>query len=149
MLEQAVSQTASQYPGRMSCKIGFDEPLAHRIMAGSDITLIPSRYEPCGLTQMHALKYGTIPIVRATGGLDDTIIPYNPTTLSGNGFKFSEFNDAPFLAAIREAVDLFPDAKNWETLQLNGMQADFSWNGPASEYLDLYRSLTKGLRTDL
>jgi len=143
-LEQAVSQTASQYPGRMSCKIGFDEPLAHRILAGSDIILIPSRYEPCGLTQMHALKYGTIPVVRATGGLDDTIIQYNPVTSSGNGFKFSEFKAVQFLAAIRKAVDLFSDVKNWEILRMNGMKADFSWKGPASEYLALYRSLTNG-----
>ncbi|MBW2621427.1 MAG: glycosyltransferase, partial [Deltaproteobacteria bacterium] len=143
-LEQAVSQAASQYPGRMSCKIGFDEPLAHRIMAGADISLIPSRYEPCGLTQLHALKYGTVPIVRATGGLDDTVIQYNAKTLSGNGFKFSEFKAVKFLAAIRKAVDLFSDVKNWKTLRLNGMKADFSWDGPALEYLDLYRSLTGG-----
>jgi starch synthase len=147
VLEQAVSQAASQYPGRMSCKIGFDEPLAHRIIAGADISLIPSRYEPCGLTQIHALKYGTIPIVRATGGLDDTIIQYNAKTLSGNGFKFSDFKAAKFLAAIRKAVDLFTNTKSWETLRSNGMKADFSWEGPASEYLDLYRSLTGGQRT--
>ena len=140
-IEQAVSRASSRYPGRLASRIGFDEPLARRVMAGADICLIPSRYEPCGLTQIYALKYGTIPIVRATGGLDDTVIQFNLKTSHGNGFKFTEFEAAPFLTAIRKAVDLFANKKAWKTIQTNGMQADFSWEGPASSYLDLYRSL--------
>ncbi len=140
-IEQAVSRASSRYPGRLACKIGFDEPLAHRVMAGADICLIPSRYEPCGLTQIYALKYGAIPVVHATGGLDDTVIQFNSKTSRGNGFKFNGFEAARFLGAIRKAVDLFKDQKAWKTVQANGMKADFSWDGPASSYLDLYRSL--------
>ncbi len=140
-IEQAVSRASSRYPGRLACKIGFDEPLAHRVMAGADICLIPSRYEPCGLTQIYALKYGAIPVVHATGGLDDTVIQFNSKTSRGNGFKFNGFEAARFLGAIRKAVDLFKDQKAWKTVQANGMKADFSWDGPASNYLDLYRSL--------
>jgi starch synthase len=143
-IQQAIQQAAQRYPGRISLRIGFDEPLAHRIMAGADIFLIPSRYEPCGLTQMYALKYGTVPVVRATGGLDDTIVQFISRTGRGNGFKFRPYEPAAFLKSIREAVALFTDLKAWRKLMANGMKADFSWEQSARKYLELYKSLLEG-----
>jgi starch synthase len=109
-------------------------------MAGADAFLIPSRYEPCGLTQMYALKYGTVPIVRATGGLDDTIVPFDHKTGEGNGFKFIAYEPNAFLEAIRKAIDLFRDPKAWQSLMANGMKADFSWERSAQQYRTLYES---------
>jgi starch synthase len=140
-IQGAIQEAAQRRPGRIGLTIGFDEPLAHRIMAGVDIFLIPSRYEPCGLTQMYALKYGTVPIARATGGLDDTIVPFDPKTGGGNGFKFSAYEPNAFLEAIRKAVDLFQDPKAWQSLIANGMKEDFSWDRSARRYMELYRSL--------
>ncbi len=133
-----------KYPGSIAVKIGFDEPLAHRIMAGADMLLLPSRYEPCGLTQMYALKYGTVPVVRATGGLDDTIVPFNPETGEGNGFKFSPYESVAFLGVIRQAVDLFLNSQVWKRLMVNGMKADFSWEESARKYILLYEKVRKG-----
>lgn len=140
-IQEAIRETGERYPGRVGIKIGFDEPLAHRIMAGVDIFLIPSRYEPCGLTQMYALKYGTVPVVRATGGLDDTIDPFTIQTGEGNGFKFGPYEPAAFHAAIREAINLFQDTKLWNRLRTNGMKEDFSWDRSARAYMEIYRSI--------
>lgn len=142
-IQRAIQGAADRHSGRVGMKIGFDEPLAHRIMAGADILLIPSRYEPCGLTQMYALKYGTVPVVRATGGLDDTIVPFDARTGDGNGFKFGPYEAGAFLETIREAVELFNDSRTWKTLVANGMKADFSWDRSAQSYLDLYQSLLR------
>ena len=140
-IRKALERKTQTYHGRFGLSIGFDEPLAHRIMAGADLFLIPSRYEPCGLTQMYALKYGTIPLVRATGGLDDSIVPFDPLTKKGNGFKFVPYDPKAFLKTIREAVRLFADNKTWKKLMAKGMQADFSWDRSAQKYLDLYQTL--------
>jgi starch synthase len=140
-IQGAIQEAAQRHPGRVGLTIGFDEPLAHRIMAGADAFLIPSRYEPCGLTQMYALKYGTVPIVRATGGLDDTIVPFDHKTGEGNGFKFSAYEPNAFLEAIRIAVHLFQDPKAWQRLMANGMKADFSWERSAQRYRALYELL--------
>ena len=140
-IQRAIKRAAKRRPGRVGLRIGFDEPLAHRIMAGADLFLIPSRYEPCGLTQMYALKYGTVPLVRATGGLDDTIVQFDPKKREGNGFKFGPYNPAAFFAAIEKAVDLFLNAKIWKRLMANGMKADFSWDRSAQSYMELYRSV--------
>jgi starch synthase len=140
-IQGAIQEAAQSHPGRIGLTIGFDEPLAHRIMAAADAFLIPSRYEPCGLTQMYALKYGTVPIVRATGGLDDTIVPFDHKTGEGNGFKFSAYEPTAFLEAIRKAVELFRDPKAWQRLMANGMKEDFSWDRSARRYMELYRSL--------
>ena len=113
-------------------------------MAGADAFLIPSRYEPCGLTQMYALKYGTIPVVRATGGLEDTVIQFDPVSKKGNGFKFGPYDADAFLESLQHAVDLYKDPGVWKNLMHNGMEADFSWDRSAERYLDLYRSLIKG-----
>jgi len=144
--EDALREAAEKYPGTVAVTIGFDEALAHRIMAGADIFLVPSLYEPCGLTQMYALKYGTVPVVRATGGLEDTIEEFDPGSRSGNGFKFGPYEPGAFLDAIRRATDLWSDRKAWEALMRNGMKEDFSWNRSAERYLDLYRSLVAARR---
>jgi starch synthase len=123
--------------------IGFDEALAHRIMAGADLFLVPSLYEPCGLTQMYALKYGTVPVVRATGGLEDTIEDFDPHTKTGNGLKFGLYDAKALLFSIQRAVDLWTDQETWEILMKNGMAADFSWKRSAERYVNLYESLLK------
>ncbi len=140
-IQRAIQQAAKRHPGRVGLFIGFNEPLAHRIMAGSDLFLIPSRYEPCGLTQMYALRYGTVPVVRATGGLDNTIVPFDPKTGEGNGFKFGPYQPKAFLSSIKQSVKLFESAKAWERLVSNGMKADFSWDRSAKSYLELYKSV--------
>jgi starch synthase len=143
-IQQAIQDAAQNHPGGVGLKIGFDEPLAHRIVAGADVFLIPSRYEPCGLTQMYALKYGTVPVVRATGGLDDTVVQFNSETGGGNGFKFGPYEPKAFLGAIKQAIDLFSRTTAWEKLIANGMEADFSWERSARDYLSLYESLLSG-----
>jgi len=122
----------------MALHIGFDEPLAHRIMAGADILLVPSRYEPCGLTQMYAMKYGTVPVVRATGGLEDTVAAYDAGTRTGNGFKFLEADPEALLDALRQAVTLFEHRDRWQELRKAGMAEDFSWDRSAGRYEELY-----------
>jgi starch synthase len=140
-IQRAIQRSAERHPGRVALKVGFDEPLAHRIMAGADVFVIPSRYEPCGLTQMYALKYGTVPLVRSTGGLDDTIAAYDPASGKGTGFKFVPYEPAAFLAAVRRARDLYGDHKAWQRLVMNCMKSDYSWDRSAEGYLGLYRSL--------
>ena len=140
-IQEAIREAAESHPGHVGLKIGFDEPLAHRIIAGADIFMIPSRYEPCGLTQMYALKFGTIPLVRATGGLDDTVVPFDPRTKEGNGFKFGPYKADAFLKAIQYAIDLFKAPEIWKSLVSNAMKEDFSWDKSAHAYLELYRSV--------
>jgi starch synthase len=141
--ERALREAAERYRGKVSVTIGFDEALAHRIMAGVDLFLVPSLYEPCGLTQMYALKYGTVPVVRATGGLEDTIEDFDPRTKSGNGFKFEPYDAKAFLFSIQRAVDLWSDQETWEILMRKGMAANYSWDLSAERYLDLYQSLLR------
>jgi starch synthase len=143
-IQEAIQRAADRHPGQVGLSIGFNEPLAHEIMAGVDIFLIPSRYEPCGLTQMYALKYGTVPVVRATGGLDDTIVTFDGRTKKGSGFKFGPYESGAFLSAIRQAIDLFSDASSWKGLMANNMKEDFSWDRSARSYLELYRSVVNG-----
>jgi starch synthase len=141
LYESMLVDLAQRHQGRVAVRIGFDEPLAHRIIAGSDILLVPSLYEPCGLTQMYALRYGTVPVVRATGGLDDTIIGFDPVEKKGNGFKFGPYEAKSFLTAIRRAIEVFRDGETWERLVQNGMKEDFSWDRSARAYLELYESV--------
>ena len=140
-VEEALRKTVLRHPKRIGLRIGFDDPLAHRIIGGSDMFLMPSRYEPCGLTQMYALKYGTVPVVRATGGLEDTIASFDPDTGEGNGFKFKPYEPEAFLTSIREAVQCFEDTGAWEKVVTNTMKADYSWERSARVYMDLYESL--------
>jgi len=141
--EKAVARLAEDHPGRIAARIGFDEPLAHRIIAGSDILLVPSQYEPCGLTQIYALRYGTIPVVRSTGGLADTITPFNQATREGNGFRFDSFDPDSFFSAIREALSVYRKSRTWRQLILSGMKHDFSWDRSAQIYAEVYSRLLR------
>jgi starch synthase len=127
-----------QFPNKIAVKIAYDNALAHKIEAGADMFLMPSHYEPCGLNQIYSLKYGTVPIVRATGGLDDTIEPWDARTGKGTGFKFSEYTGEALLATVRHALDAYRDHASWQTLIRNGMARDFSWAASAREYGKIY-----------
>ena len=130
-----------KHPARLGLKIAFDEKIAHTIYAGSDVFLIPSRYEPCGLTQMYAMKYGTVPVVRATGGLDDSVEEFEAAAGTGNGFKFSEAAPEPLLEASARAIRAFGRPGDWSALVRNAMAADFSWGRSAETYLGLYEMI--------
>jgi starch synthase len=136
--ERMFRELSERLPGKLAVKVAYDNTLAHKIEAGSDMFLMPSRYEPCGLNQIYSLRYGTVPVVRATGGLDDTIEPFNPANGRGTGFKFSEYTGPALLAALREALAAYADKPAWRRLEANGMAKDFSWNASALEYGRLY-----------
>ncbi len=140
-IQDFLKESQLEFPRQLGLKIAFDEKIAHTIYGGSDMFLIPSRYEPCGLTQMYALKYGTIPVVRATGGLDDSIQEFDAKALTGNGFKFTETEPEAMLGALARALDAYSRKDLWTALMRNGMSADFSWTRSAGEYLALYRDL--------
>jgi starch synthase len=131
----------SRFAGRFVFKAVYDEPLAHKIEAGADLFLMPSRYEPCGLNQMYSLRYGTVPVVRATGGLDDTIEPFDAATGQGNGFKFREYSAPAMVAAVAAALKLYPDRPQWQQLMRNGMAEDFSWPRAVPKYERIYQKL--------
>jgi starch synthase len=133
------NQVARKYPQKAGIRISYDERLAHKIEAGADFFLMPSKYEPCGLNQIYSLKYGTIPIVRATGGLDDTMMNYDPATGKGNGFKFNRYDGMELLNQIKVAIGVFYQPKHWKQLLRNAMLADFSWERSAKAYLQLYQ----------
>ena len=138
--EKLFKDMAEKYPGRVGVKIGYDNALAHKIEAGADIFLMPSRYEPCGLNQIYSLRYGTVPVVRATGGLDDTVQNFDPKTHHGTGFKFEAYDGRALLDALRGALKLQRDPKSWQTIQKNGMAKDFSWKASAAAYVTLYEA---------
>ena len=141
--EELLVDLAGQFPGQVEVRIGFDEPLAHRIEAGADVFLMPSRFEPCGLNQLYSLRYGTVPVVHATGGLDDTVVEFDAREGLGTGFKFTPYTEEAFLAALRRALDTRRDAAAWQRLVTNGMSQDFSWQRAAREYARLYTSLAE------
>ena len=127
--------------------IGYDEPLAHLMQGGGDAIVIPSRFEPCGLTQLYGLRYGCVPIVARTGGLADTVIDANIAALNAGvatGFQFTPVDAAPFAGAIRRATQLMRDPVAWAAIQRQGMKADVSWDRSAALYADLYSSLVPG-----
>jgi starch synthase len=130
-----LEELQAAYPGRVGVRIAYDDRLAHMIEAGSDIFLMPSLYEPCGLNQIYSLRYGTIPVVRATGGLDDTID-------ESTGFKFRDYTGVAFLTAIREALAAFRDRERWTGMMLAGMSRDFSWTASAARYVEFYKRLS-------
>jgi starch synthase len=138
--EDLFRSLAAAYPARVGVKIAYDEAIAHQIEAGADIFLMPSRYEPCGLNQIYSLKYGTVPVVRATGGLDDTIEPFDLETGTGTGFKFEEYTGAALVHSLRRALQFYGDERIWKRIQLNGMAKDFSWTGSAAEYAKVYEA---------
>jgi len=127
-----------QYPQKFAVKIAFDNPLAHQIEAGADMFLMPSKYEPAGLNQLYSLKYGTVPIVRAVGGLDDTVEQWDPETRKGTGFKFREYNGEALLETVQIALEAYRDQEAWRVLMRNGMVQDYSWDASAREYVRVY-----------
>ncbi|HEX7417016.1 MAG TPA: glycosyltransferase, partial [Steroidobacteraceae bacterium] len=139
--EQFFETLQRQFPGAMTFQRGFSDELSHWVEAASDIFLMPSLYEPCGLNQMYSLRYGTVPVVRKTGGLADSVEPYNPVTRRGTGIVFNDFN-APALAwALNTALELYADRAEWQQLMRNGMAQDFSWDKQGAEYIALYERL--------
>ena len=143
-LEQALQQQAVRHPGRVAVHLGYDEALAHRIFAGSDVTLVPSLFEPCGLTQMYGLKYGSLPLVRAVGGLADTVIDADLATLadhSATGFVFGPFTDAAYQHALRRAFALYGKRAAWARVRQTGMRQPLGWAPAAARYLALYQRL--------
>ena len=141
--EEAFRHAESQYPSRFAARIQYSAALSTAIYGGADIFLMPSISEPCGLSQMIAMRYGTVPVVRETGGLKDTVPPYRWDAGEGRGFSFADINAHDMVWVIREAVDLYhQNQAAWKKLQIAGMTADFSWDGPAREYEDIYCSIT-------
>lgn len=141
--EQLFKGLKEKYPDQIGIQFDFDEVLSHQIEAGSDFFLMPSQFEPCGLNQIYSLKYGTIPIVRATGGLDDTIENFNPSTLQGNGFKFEPYTTQALFGKIKEALDLFQNPTLFHELIKNAMRCDFSWDRSAKQYEEIYFKVNK------
>jgi starch synthase len=138
--EELFRALANAYPGRVGFKFAYDNALAHKVEAGADIFLMPSRYEPCGLNQIYSLKYGTVPVVRATGGLDDTVENFDVEHGTGTGFKFTGYTGTAFLYAVKRALQHYADERIWKRIQLNGMVKDFSWKAPAAEYARIYET---------
>ena len=136
--EEMFVRLNKQFPNKIAVKVAYDNAIAHKVEAGSDMFLMPSRYEPCGLNQIYSLKYGTVPVVRATGGLDDTIEPWDARSGKGTGFKFNEYNGESLLLTIKQALVAFRDQTSWQVLMRNGMNRDFSWNVSAREYAKVY-----------
>ena len=138
-----LSSLAAHYPDKMGLALTFDNALAHRIYAGSDMFLMPSRYEPCGLGQMISMRYGTLPIVRNTGGLADTVADFDPETGEGNGFVFEEHTGVAFLGAIARAIVTYKTPHVWSGVMRNAMAADFTWERSAREYAQLYEKASR------
>ena len=134
--EKVMRQAAARHPRQVAFQGAFDEALSHRIYAGSDLFVMPSRFEPCGLSQMYALRYGTPPVVRRTGGLADTV--RDAATADGTGFVFDAARPEELLAALRRAESVYADPERWRGLQRRGMAEDFGWASAAAAYEDLY-----------
>lgn len=137
--EEFFRELSTRFPEKVKAHIGFDEDLAHLLYAGADIFLMPSHFEPCGLSQLISMRYGTIPVANKTGGLKDTVIEYDPVLRSGNGFLSDFSNDQNFEEALKRAFSLYQQEGHWETIKQNGMQGDYSWTRSAGEYADVYR----------
>ncbi|HEV2275645.1 MAG TPA: glycogen synthase GlgA [Acidobacteriaceae bacterium] len=141
--ENLLRGLAERYPSKIAVRIAYDETLAHKIEAGSDIILMPSRSEPCGLNQIYGLKYGTVPVVRATGGLDDTVQEWDAEAGTGTGFKFHGYQPEDLLNTLWRAFGVFADKEQWRKLMRNGMACDYSWTNPAREYIRIYEELVR------
>jgi starch synthase len=141
MFQRAFQDLARRFPARAAVRIGFDQGLSHRIEAGCDFFLMPSRFEPCGLNQMYSLRYATVPIVRATGGLDDTVIDPREDLGRANGIKFNDYSGQALSKAIRKAIALYETPELLHRFRLNGMAADFSWSRVAERYVEQYRKV--------
>jgi starch synthase len=139
--ERALARAAHERPNRMVVRLGFDEGLAHRMEAGGDLFLMPSRFEPCGLSQLYSLRYGTVPVVRAVGGLEDTVEDYDGWR-HGTGFKFRDYTPAALLLAVRRAIETYRDRRAWKGIVSRGMAQDFSWDRSAASYEQVYAGLS-------
>jgi starch synthase len=135
---------APRYPDRVGAQIGFDESLAHLIEAGSDLFLMPSRFEPCGLNQMYSMRYGTVPVVNGVGGLADTVVDYSTRSRQSTGFVLAEYTPPALLEALHRALTVFTDKRKWQALQAAGMRRDFSWDRSAQEYVKMYERVLAG-----
>ena len=144
---KGLQEASRRHPDRVGVKIGFDEKIAHLIEAGSDMFLMPSKYEPCGLNQMYSLRYGTIPVVRATGGLADTVVDLDEDPDQANGFVFRLYQTVELVKTVRRAVRAYKDRKLWKELVRRGMETDFSWDRSAARYLEVYRAAAAEART--
>jgi starch synthase len=136
--EDFLRWAAVTFPDKFSTYIGYNDELAHLITAGADLFLMPSRYEPCGLNQMFSLNYGTVPIVRKTGGLADTVKDYHEYYEKGNGFSFNDYTPYALYLTVKRALDIFQDKKTWKEIMKRGMGQDFSWKSSAKRYIELY-----------
>ena len=139
---QTVERLAKRHASAIAVRAGFDEPLAHLVEAGADMFLMPSRFEPCGLNQMYSLRYGTIPVVRAVGGLEDTVEDFDGWS-RGTGFKFRDYHPHAMMLAVRRALEAFRDRRAWRAMMLRGMAQDFSWDRSAQSYEAVYRTLAR------
>lgn len=144
--EQLWRELMARRPDRIATFIGFDERRAHLVEGGSDIFLMPSKFEPCGLNQMYSLRYGTVPVVRAVGGLVDTVRPFNPRTGQGTGFVFADYDPGALLDTLQSALELYRQPRSWQRLQRNGMRKDFSWDRSAAEYVKVYKRVIAARR---
>jgi starch synthase len=145
VIEAALAEAAQKNPAVISATIGYDEALAHKLQAGSDILLAPARFEPCGLTQLYALKYGTLPVVRRTGGLADTVVDTNNSSISdrsASGFVFNDPTTDGMISALSRSLALYRDQLHWRLVQLQAMTRTFGWDRSAGAYMDLYRGVT-------
>lgn len=140
-MEKTLTELAKKYSDKLAVEIKFDDPLAHLIEAGADMYLMPSLFEPCGLNQMYSFAYGTVPIVRATGGLIDTVHEFDEKQGTGNGFTFKKYNAPDMMKAVCRALDLYSNSEMWRTVALNGMREDHSWAKSAKKYEEIYRLL--------
>lgn len=136
--QRACQELGRRFPGRAAVRVGFDEAISHRIEAGCDFFLMPSRFEPCGLNQMYGLRYGTVPIVRATGGLDDTIVDIREDQEKADGIKFDEYSSQALITAIHKALALYAEPELLKHYRRNGMLVDFSWDRTAEEFVEVY-----------
>jgi starch synthase len=146
-LEAAFGLAHAAHSGHVAAFVGYDEARAHRLMAGADIIVVPSRFEPCGLTQLYGLRYGTVPIVRKVGGLADTVVDADADPLAAGtatGFSFEQASPAALTTAVRRALALWRQPESWRQVMQQGMQRNSSWDGPAREYLALYEALISG-----
>ncbi|MFO7605886.1 MAG: glycogen synthase GlgA, partial [Desulfurivibrionaceae bacterium] len=141
--EEFFLDLARQYPDKVAVHIGFDENLAHQLYAGADIFLMPSHFEPCGLSQLISMRYGTVPVANKTGGLKDTVVEYDRRTKTGNGFLSDFSRNSPFNEAVERALTLYQESEHWEVIKQNGMKADYSWKKSANAYEALYQKLIK------
>jgi starch synthase len=147
-LEQGFATAVEAHRGRVGVVLGYDEELSHLIIGGSDSVVVPSRFEPCGLTQLYALRYGALPLVRRTGGLADTVVDANAVTLAdgtATGFVFDDENPEALLGTAQRAAALYADRGSWQRVTRQAMTRDFSWDASARQYLALYRELTPAL----